>query len=209
MTEIALTLGAFLLGVLVSEVLLGGGTTQSATTPILGVQSSFAGLVSVWLVRDGLSPVPALLFWSGALLAWTGIRLHIESSILLRLVYLLWSRGELTSAALLSLYEGRHGIGARLAEIERGGFAEIEEGVALVTPKGLRVARLMTLATRCWSRRVDLGADPHAAGAGAREPAKRARFSSIQAIRRATPSSGGTCGSQPKAERARSTSQTK
>jgi hypothetical protein len=117
-----------------------------------------AGVALGWILvadRNGLAqPLPVLLFWLGAGLTWTGLRLHIESSILLRMTNLLAESaasggsagsGGLSEAELLAACERRHGVGVRLDELARAGFIQRRgEGFAL-EPKGRVVVRALHL----------------------------------------------------------------
>jgi hypothetical protein len=75
------------------------------------------------------------MFWGGAFLSWFGVRSHIESSILLRMLYLL-RREPRAEADLLAEYASRFGAAMRMEELMRGGMMVKLDGANVVTPKG-------------------------------------------------------------------------
>lgn len=75
------------------------------------------------------------IFWGGAFLSWFGVRSHIESSILLRMLHLL-GHGRMAEAELIAAYLGLAGHAARTEELLRGGLATKVEGQLVVTSKG-------------------------------------------------------------------------
>lgn len=142
---VALTLpAAFLITSAVSELLIRRRSVQGSLAR-LGA-AHVAGLsATVWLlVRDGsLGLFPLVLFWGGAFTAWFGVRVHLESSILFRMLHMLEDHAQ-SRASLVSAYEARYGGPQRLQQLVRAGFVAIPasgEAVSL-TPKGLIVSRI-------------------------------------------------------------------
>jgi hypothetical protein len=138
---------AFALALTAEAFLLRGRRAQTCLGALLAIHVACA---TVWCLVAGrtleVSALPIVLFWAGALLLWLGVRLHIESSILLRLVGLL-REGPLPGAELLARCESQYGVAARLEELERGGFVRRDgERVALRT-RGRVVTALAGLAT--------------------------------------------------------------
>ena len=76
-----------------SELALRGTKLQTGLARVLGVWAIvYAGLL-VYLETIGSTGfIACTLFWSGAFLSWFGVRSHVESSILMRMMYLLRSR---------------------------------------------------------------------------------------------------------------------
>jgi hypothetical protein len=118
------------------ELALGGTKLQTGLTRALAVWAVVYLLALFPLFRyGGTGPFPFTIFWGGAFLSWFGVRSHIESSILLRMLYLL-RRGPMTEAALVAAYASNFGEGTRREELLRGGLA-VKEGDRLsITPKG-------------------------------------------------------------------------
>ena len=89
-------------------------------------------------------PIILLLFWGGAFLSWFGIRSNVESSILLRMVYLLRKR-PMTDSDLVAEYGAHYGQAMRLAELYRGGLAVKEGERTSVTSKGRNILRVVSV----------------------------------------------------------------
>ncbi|HZR22048.1 MAG TPA: hypothetical protein VFA59_00580 [Vicinamibacterales bacterium] len=88
--------------------------------------------------------IPALaMLWCGAFLAWFGIRSHIESSILLRMLSLL-RHGALGDDELLDRYATRYGEDVRTAELRAGGFVTVDSDGMHVTPKARTILLLVS-----------------------------------------------------------------
>jgi hypothetical protein len=79
--------------------------------------------------------VPFTIFWGGAFLSWFGVRSHIESSILLRMLFLL-RRHPMTESALIAEYTSLYGEAMRREELFRGGLAVRTGDRVSVSPKG-------------------------------------------------------------------------
>jgi hypothetical protein len=84
------------------------------------------------------------VFWAGAFLSWFGVRSHIESSILLRMLYLL-RKNPTTEATLLAAYEALGGEGKRREELARGGMMTMAGDRVVVTPKGRAILRVVSM----------------------------------------------------------------
>lgn len=141
MMSFALGAGGLVAAVVASEVALGPRKIQTGLLRVIAVYGAIGGglLLYFALVRRAEATSFAL-FWAGAFLSWFGVRSHIESSILLRMVYLL-RRGPLAAARLLHEYEARYGAEQRLEELVRAGLAAKEaKGGLRVTAKGRRIA---------------------------------------------------------------------
>lgn len=139
-----LLLGAFVAVLVLSELALGGIKLQTGLARVV-VAWGVVFLAAVYpIYRAGIAPVPLLFFWGGAFLSWFGVRSHIESSILLRMLYLL-RKEPLTDAQLLEKYGTYYGPALRLEELLRGGLAKDENGTWVVTPKGKNILRVVAL----------------------------------------------------------------
>jgi len=147
-TLLLLTLAALATAAIVSEWALAGTKLQTGLARVLLVFGTIGGAVLILLAARGdrTSLLPFAVFWSGAFLTWFGVRSHIESSILLRMVFLLRSR-PLDGNELLRRYESLYGIELRIEELLRSGLAERAGDRLRVTAKGRRI-----LAAAAWLR---------------------------------------------------------
>jgi hypothetical protein len=128
-----------------SGLLLGSRKVQSALGRVAIVQASgLAVVVAILSPSHRMGAAPILIFWSGALLAWFGVRSHLESSILLRMLHML-RRAPMTKGDLTSQYESYYGQEERLEELRLAGLLTADPERASMTPtrKGLLVARLV------------------------------------------------------------------
>jgi hypothetical protein len=85
-----------------------------------------------------------LIFWAGAFLTSFGVRSHVESSILLRMLYLL-RKGTVFESDLLQQYEPQYGKAHRLENLFRGGLLKKGPEGTVVTPKGNFILRVVSL----------------------------------------------------------------
>lgn len=138
MTILALAIAAVLIPAIGSELALQGKKLQTALARVLVVWVAAFAAVAGAVVRPDLPAVA--VFWCGAFLLWFGVRSHVESSILLRMLYLL-RRRPMTDAELMAEYASVYGESMRLAELGRGGLVVEDRGGVRVTPKGKVVLR--------------------------------------------------------------------
>ncbi len=140
MTLIAISAAALLVALVASEIALGGAKLQTVLSRLLLVWAVIGAAAIAGLgVSGGGSLVAFGVFWAGCFLTWFGVRSHIESSILLRMVYLL-REGPLTEEELMQRYNPIYGGRLRVDELVRGGLAErVPQGLR-VTPRGKRIA---------------------------------------------------------------------
>jgi hypothetical protein len=134
---------ALLLAVIGSELALSGTKLQTGLGRVLVVWAAvyLCALVAL-LISGSLSPFSFTLFWGGAFLSWFGVRSHIESSILLRMLYLL-RREPMQQSVLVTKYLALYGQRARIEELVRGGLAEEKEGRLVVTSKGKAILAIV------------------------------------------------------------------
>jgi hypothetical protein len=76
-------------------------------------------------------------------LSWFGVRSHIESSILLRMLYSL-RRRPMTETGLVDEYLSHYGEAARTEELLRGGLASRNGDRLSVTSKGKRILNIVS-----------------------------------------------------------------
>jgi hypothetical protein len=119
-----------------SEFVLRGTKLQTGLGRVL-VTWAAVWIFSLYpLFRYGaVDPIAFTLFWGGAFLSWFGVRSHIESSILLRMLHLL-RRGPTSEPEILKAYLEHAGPNARIEELLRGGLARKVGATTIVTSKG-------------------------------------------------------------------------
>ena len=132
-----LIVGAALLAVMVaSELVLGQTKLQTGLARVLAMWTAVYLAAIYFVVQYGnVGIVGFTIFWGGAFLSWFGVRSHIESSILLRMLYLL-RQGPRDEAGLVNAYLAIGGENVRLEELLRGGMAVKQGDEFTVTPKG-------------------------------------------------------------------------
>jgi hypothetical protein len=127
-----------------SEFALNGTKLQTGLSRVLVVWAVvYLALAFVLRHYDSVGIVPFTLFWGGAFLSWFGIRSHIESSILLRMLVSLRQR-PMTEAALLAEYNSRYGEAMRREELLRGGLVTTEGDRLRVSAKGRTILGIVT-----------------------------------------------------------------
>ncbi len=144
MDVLIIVVAGFLIAVCLSEVALKGTKLQTGLTKVVLVHIAVAGSLLVYFFATGRMVWDALLiFWAGAFLTWFGVRSHMESSILLRMLYLL-RRGLVSESRLLQEYESHYGEAQRLEELFRGGLLEQTPDGIVVTSKGKFILRVVS-----------------------------------------------------------------
>ncbi len=135
----------FVAAVCLSEVALRGTKLQTGLAKVVFVHTGVAGLLLLYFFLKGRMVLPGVvIFWSGAFLTWFGVRSHMESSILLRMLYLL-RRGFMSEKHLMEEYESHYGESQRLDELFRGGLLKRTPEGNIVTSKGLFILRVVSL----------------------------------------------------------------
>ncbi len=144
MTGILIVLATLVAAMTVSEVVLHGTKLQTGLARILAVWL-VAALATLYLLgRHGdVGLTPLAIFWGGAFLTWFGVRSHIESSILLRMLYLLRHR-RMTEDEWVQQYEARYGHDVRVRELVRGRMVSTHDGRLSLTGKGRAILRIVT-----------------------------------------------------------------
>ena len=145
MSALLILSGGFGLTALSSELFLRRRKLQSALGRVVIVHAAGLATVLVMLTRShGLATVPVLIFWSGALLSWFGIRSHLESSILLRMIHML-RRRPMTRRDMTTQYESSYGRTQRIEDLVRAGLLVADpQGTGMKpTRKGLLITRLV------------------------------------------------------------------
>jgi hypothetical protein len=148
MSSILILAGGWLLAMIASEVALRGTKLQTGLARVLVVYFLIGGgLLLFFIISGNLGPVACTVFWSGCFLSWFGVRSHLESSILLRMLFLLKKRAW-TAQELLTEYNLHYGEAARLEELVRGGLTGPGTGVPALTSKGKTIVRIVSLLNR-------------------------------------------------------------
>lgn len=129
--------GAFVVAVLLNEILLlSGRKVQSRIFGILMVHYVIFLMTILFITpAEVVRPVSIAIFWLGGFLSWFGIRSHLESSILLRMLYLLKFRS-MKPAELLEEYENHYGETLRIEELIRSGLIRRDGQHFTLTRKG-------------------------------------------------------------------------
>jgi hypothetical protein len=144
MTGLAILAASLILVMASCELVLQGTRLQTGLARVLVVWAA-CYVPTAWLLwtYGETGPVAFTIFWGGAFLSWFGVRSHIESSILLRMLYLLRKR-PLTETELIGAYTARYGESVRLEELFRGGLASRSGETLLVTAKGKAILRVVS-----------------------------------------------------------------
>src|SRR5687768_6636574 len=90
MMGLVIIAAAMILVMAASEWVLAGTKLQNGLARILPTWAVVYVATLVWLILSTpVGPVAFTIFWAGFYLSWFGVRSHIESSILMRMMYLL------------------------------------------------------------------------------------------------------------------------
>jgi hypothetical protein len=136
MTGLLIITAALLVVAIASELVLGPVKLQTGLPRVMAAWAAvYLIVLYFFLGSTEVDEVAFTIFWAGAFLSWFGVRSHIESSILLRMTYLL-RRGPLTDAELVASYNSQFSEETRIEELLRGGLLMRDEDRLVVTPKG-------------------------------------------------------------------------
>ena len=142
MTPVLVLIAGVVTAGIVSEYVLRGGRIQTRLLQVLGVHAVIGLAALLYLVLVcGTYLIPPAIFWAGAFLTWFGVRSHIESSILLRMAYLL-REGPMGESGLLARYESHYGGSRRLDELLRARLVEQTSTGMALTAKGAMIHRI-------------------------------------------------------------------
>jgi hypothetical protein len=143
MSGVCIVLFALCTVMVASELFLRGSKLQTGLSRVLVVWAVVWGAAVYPALRYGdIGPLVFTIFWGGAFLSWFGVRSHIESSILLRMLYFL--RGEpMGEPQLLHKYASHYGESMRAQELLRGGMTIKSGERTSVTPKGKAILRVV------------------------------------------------------------------
>lgn len=132
---------AFAAAILGSDLALAGAKVQTRLARVILVYAAVGALLLLYLRWTHVAGTVAFsIYWGGAFLSWFGIRSHIESSILLRMLFLL-KNGALSRAELLAAYERHYGAPQRVDELLRAGLLQPGPDGLAATRKGLFIAK--------------------------------------------------------------------
>jgi hypothetical protein len=144
MTGLLIVAAALLAVMAGSEIVLRGTKLQTGLGRVLAVWTALYVVVMYFLVRYGdTGPLAFTIFWGGTFLSWFGVRSHIESSILLRMLYMLRQQ-PMTENGLMAEYMSCHGEAIRVAELFRGGLVRKIGDQLHVTPKGKAILSIVS-----------------------------------------------------------------
>jgi hypothetical protein len=140
MKSVFTLLGSFFLAILSSEFVLRGTKLQTVLLKVAGLHLFWFAAASFYLIyTHQLSLVVLSIFWIGAFLSWFGVRSHLESSILLRMLFFTRS-GPMSETDLLSKYESHHSEASRLEELFRANLLIRAPNGIRITAKGKWIA---------------------------------------------------------------------
>lgn len=140
MKSILILVSGFLLAILSSEIVLKGTKIQTALLKVLGIHLFWFLTISIYLNRFfQFSWVVVFLIWTGAFVSWFGVRSHLESSILLRMLFLIRKK-PMTEQDLILKYENHYSEASRLEELFRANLLERSPNGIQITSKGRRIA---------------------------------------------------------------------
>jgi hypothetical protein len=143
MTELILVIAAFFGCIVICELVLKGTKLQTGLVKVLIVHGLCWIALLIFLVTNNQGGIIAVtIFWTGAFLTWFGVRSHIESSVLLRMLYLLRQQ-PISANKLLSNYHSHYGKELRIEELIRGGLLERGSNELHVSKKGDLILRIV------------------------------------------------------------------
>jgi len=140
-TDLLILLGGFAASAAAIELLVAG-KLQTAVGRVMAMHLIGLG-AALYFVRT-VDIAAALVCWSGLFMAWFGVRSHIESSILLRMLYFLRD-GPSTRDAILNRYDREYGRAIRTEDLVNAGLISRRSQELTLTSKGRAVARLAAL----------------------------------------------------------------
>ncbi len=130
--------GGFVASACASEWFIGR-KLQSALGRVLCLH--VAAFIASLCFTETVGAAAAFVLWTGMFTAWFGIRSHVESSILLRMLHFLRD-GHATRDEMLGRYDRHDGQAARIEELVRAGLIRRTSDGILPTRKGRFVARI-------------------------------------------------------------------
>lgn len=141
MIDLLPVLAGFLICLVLSELVLGKIKVQTGLARVVAVHFVCWCATLAYMLLTGKAGVVAVTgFWAGGFLSWFGVRSHAESSILLRMLYLL-RQGPMTADQWLELYHSHYGPDLRMEELFRGGLLERTADGVVVTMKARRILK--------------------------------------------------------------------
>lgn len=145
MSDLTLAIVFFVASIMLCELILKGTKLQTALIPVFAVHAfCWVALLIFLNWKRQSSGIAVTIFWAGAFLSWFGIRSHIESSILLRMLYLL-RQHPTTANELISRYHSHWGEELRVEELVRAGLLNHVSNDVAITRKGNLILRIVDL----------------------------------------------------------------
>jgi predicted transcriptional regulator len=87
-------------------------------------------------------PIVILMYWCGYFLTWFGIRSHLESSILLKMLTTL-QKSSLSRDELMKAYLQSYSIRSRITELENSGLLESKKDIVSITTSGKKLLSII------------------------------------------------------------------
>jgi hypothetical protein len=141
MTDLFVLFGGFAASACAIELLVAR-KLHTAVGRVIAIH--LIGLSAALYFMRTVDVAAALVCWSGLFVAWFGIRSHIESSILLRILYFLRG-GPLTRDEILGCYDREYGRAIRIDDLVKAGLLSRRSHEIALTARGRAVARLAAL----------------------------------------------------------------
>lgn len=146
----------FLIGyvaaMIVSELVMFGRKIQTSFISVFIVHLATALIIYLILsLNNHPSLILITIWWAGSFLSWFIVRSHIESSILLYMIYLLRENPGITVAQLLERYHSYYGADRRLEELIKGNYVERTHQGIVVSAKGMLIVKLLSPVIYMWS----------------------------------------------------------
>lgn len=136
------------LGFLAAEMLLVGRRLQNSLQRVLPIFLCLFGISVIGGLHLGYSkPFVLAMFWAGYFLTWFGLRSHLESSILLKMLTEIHEKA-LTKEELITTYMSIYGPKKRINELQVGGLVTEKNRALFLTDAGKRVVRIAHLLSK-------------------------------------------------------------
>jgi hypothetical protein len=143
MNDVLAVLLALAVSMMGSELALRGTKLQTGLVRVVAVWAAvYAGLLVCLLIPGTAGALGCTIFWGGAFLSWFGVRSHIESSILMRMMFLLRKK-PMTEEELVTDYESHYGETLRMEELRKGKLLRQQTEPA-ITSKGRFILRVVS-----------------------------------------------------------------
>lgn len=134
-----------LLAPIAAEIVLKGRRLQSNVKRVAPLYIVIAlCCITIGAYTHYTHPIVIVMYWCGYFLTWFGIRSHLESSILLKMLTTLQA-SNLSRDELMSSYLQSYSTQSRIAELDNSGLLESKKGIISITPSGKKLLSVIDL----------------------------------------------------------------